>query len=135
MKLPTYKDYARLWIIGPDVWELHFCRKLPEDAPNQFTFGYTSKDLNKIFITYRQSPEELMETFFHEVLHAIEFSWQTKLEISDKEWVEIPHDIIYLMERCLAKFFVDNWKSLNKLIGEMSCQRTTAQVGRQVQPK
>lgn len=60
--------------------------------------GLCCPETNTIHIRMGQTRAERMETFWHETLHALDFS----------HGVPIPHRLVYKLERPLAQLFAQN---------------------------
>jgi hypothetical protein len=101
MMLPGQKAYEREWVLGEEVWELIFVKKLGFDG-----HGECDPETRQMLIKQKQSKEEILKTFFHEVCHGLEFSYD----------IEIPHDLVYSFEEAWANFFIDNWEAIAKLV-------------------
>lgn len=101
MKLPGQQSYDREWVIADEIWDLKFTKKLGEDNR-----GECCPAARAMFILQGQPRDEILWTFFHEVCHALEFSYD----------IEIPHSQVYTFEKAWANFFVDNWEGIAKLI-------------------
>lgn len=101
MKLPGQRSYAKEWQIGEETWELKFVPKLDFDG-----HGECDPETRELIIKQGQIRLEIMRTFFHEVGHGLEFSYD----------IELPHDVIYQYEEAWTNFFIDNWEQLAQLV-------------------
>lgn len=81
------KDFPREIEVGDDIWEVRFCRRVPDEGEE--TVGLCDPSDYLIWIKQGLSPRDRMETFIHEVLHAIEFSHD----------IDIPHRLVYAIAR------------------------------------
>lgn len=99
--LPGQKSYERDWVIGDEIWEVKFVRGLSFGS-----LGMCCPETRTISIKQKQKNVEILKTFFHEVCHGLEFAHD----------IELPHSTVYDFEEAWAKFFVDNWENLAKLI-------------------
>jgi len=70
VKLPAFKPehYPLLIPVGKKQWHVVFYDKLLGGD-----LGYCCQDSKVIGISRDQPPEEMMNTFIHEMLHAVEF--------------------------------------------------------------
>jgi hypothetical protein len=100
MKLPGQQSYDREWHVGEEVWDLKFTRKL------EGSLGECCPSERVMYILQGQSRHEILWTFFHEVCHALEFTYE----------IDIPHSEVYSFEKAWASFFLDNWEAFAKLI-------------------
>jgi len=106
---PGVRCYPKHWQIKDDIWTLKFVRKIP------FCGGEDVRGLNDpgsmtIYIQLKLSRKETLMTFFHEVIHAIEFSHDLpdKKEYTYRDMHQMIHDV----EKHLAEFFADNLENL-----------------------
>lgn len=101
MKLPGQYSYEREWIVGEEVWELKFVKNLGFDG-----HGECCPESRTMAIKQGQPKDEILKTFFHEVCHALEFTYD----------IEIPHNLVYSFEEAWFRFFVDNWEAIAQLV-------------------
>lgn len=92
MNLPTIP--SRIKIKNKVVYEVVWVDSF-EDSN---TVGECRFDVKQIALKMNQSEKELMKTFIHEVLHAIEF----------ERGVKIPHKTIYQLEDALFYILFHN---------------------------
>lgn len=92
MNLPTIP--SRIKIKNKVVYEVVWVDSF-EDGN---TVGECRFDVKQIALKMNQSEKELMKTFIHEVLHAIEF----------ERGVKIPHKTIYQLEDALFYILFHN---------------------------
>lgn len=86
--------------IKEDIWTVKFVRHIqPTDRDGKQTIGLTCPADNIIYIKTGLKPKERWETYIHEVLHAIEFSWGFR----------IPHKLIYRLEKPLVMLLIENF--------------------------
>jgi hypothetical protein len=90
------KDYPRQLVIGENIWDLRFCRKIPEEPST--TLGLCDPSEHVIWIRMGQTPEERFKTLAHELCHALAFEWGLKEN----------HAIIHALEEPILRFFLDN---------------------------
>lgn len=107
---PGTRSYSREWVVNNDVWDLKFVRKIPfvKDADN--VRGLNDPGSMTIFIQQKLSRKETLMTFFHEIIHAIEYSYDLP-ERSTYTYRDI-HKYIHEIEKHLAEFFVNNFENL-----------------------
>lgn len=90
------KDYPKTLRIGDTDWSIKFFRKPPDGKKD--TAGLCDGDTQTIYLTQGQKSETLFKIFLHELLHAIEYSYE----------IDIPHKLIYKLEQPLADFIIEN---------------------------
>jgi len=113
MNVPGPQSYPRIWYVNDDVWHLKFSRNLSYSI-HQLD-GLCDPSETTIYIRQRQSKMDTLQTFLHEIMHAIEFSYDFDIG-SKKNYTERDmHNYIHAMERYLAEFLVDNWDNLGAL--------------------
>ncbi len=97
MKIP------RQLLVNDQIYQVKFARDLPQvhDGRKGATRGLCSFDTQTIIIKQGLSKADRDITFFHELLHAIEFEYD----------IEIAHKLIYRLEGPLAQVIVDNLAS------------------------
>jgi hypothetical protein len=83
--------------IGKHEWSV-IQSESHEDAEKD-DLGVCVWDDKLIWISVRQSREQLICSFIHEVFHAIEYEYKIK----------IPHGIIYALEKPIRCFLRDNF--------------------------
>ncbi len=109
MRLPGPRNYPREWAVCDDLWTLKFVKTLTYGKTK--LYGVTDPSTFEITIVLGISKIQTLQTFIHEMDHAIEFSYD--LQFSKKRFDS--HDWIYLMEEKRAEVYVNNWKNLAKI--------------------
>jgi len=95
------KDFRKDWIVGEDVWSVKFSRDLDKDADskeNESTLGLTDPSEMELLIKQKQTPRLRMSCFIHELLHAMEDSYN----------IEISHKAVYQLEKAIMNFLLVN---------------------------
>lgn len=108
MKLPKVRQYPKTINIRGEIWHIKFVRKVD---PQDETVGECDPGDRIIKIKLRQSSEDTLKTFIHEVIHAIEAEWDFDLPHSPK------NDIVDKLENGLYAFILSNeflWASPSK---------------------
>jgi len=59
------RDFPRQLNIGDSIWEVRFCRKIPDYS--QSILGLCDPETHIIWVVQKQSAEERFKTFIHEV--------------------------------------------------------------------
>ena len=90
------RDFPKSFNIGDDVWQIRFCRKIPEHGPN--ILGLCDPSTFTVWVLQGQTPEERFKTIVHEILHCAEFSLN----------FEMPHKSIYDLEEAVSRLWTDN---------------------------
>jgi hypothetical protein len=90
------KDYLREVQIGDSIWEIRFCKKIPDEPAT--TIGLCDPSEHTIYIKLGQSPQQRFKTFIHELCHAVCYEYG------------IPecHKVIYALEEPIYRLFADN---------------------------
>lgn len=89
------RDFPKQICINGNMWRLYF-RKMIEGKAN--VLGLCCPEDKVILIKVGQKPQARLQTFFHELLHAIEFEYGVK----------ISHKLIYKLEGPLADIVAQN---------------------------
>lgn len=97
MKYPRRSQYPKELIIGRRTWAVVFCDAVPDGDPSWH--GYCWEYEDTIYLVKGYSPRNTFETFIHEIMHALEYTWNIK----------IPHELIYILQRPIARFVRDNF--------------------------
>lgn len=89
-----------LWVNG-EHYRVKFVR--PENMPcghtrTSWTWGYTCGESQTIYLLQGLKPKDRLETFFHEMQHAIEFEYG----------FDIPHELVRALQGPLAQVIGDN---------------------------
>lgn len=96
MKCPKPSDYPNQIVVGDETWQIKFFRN-KKGFKN--TNGLCDPSDMTIYLKQGLPHHELMSTFLHEVLHAIETSYDH----------DIDHKTIYLLERALMDVLFSNF--------------------------
>lgn len=94
---PSIAAYPREFWLNGELWKLSFHRYLEEQGDP--CFGLCDSDEKTIQIRLRQGRRHTFETFVHELIHAME----------DAYGFEVSHPIVYILERAVADYLLDNW--------------------------
>lgn len=111
MKLPGYRDYPREVVVNGEIWTISFVNKLEYGGAD--LYGLCDPSEYSIKIVRGLGRKILFRTFRHELMHAIEFSYDIDEMVFRKNFD--PHDWIYAMEEGIAETEFDNWQALRKL--------------------
>lgn len=90
------EKYPKLISVGNETFHVCFAKKLKD------CFGFCDSEMMLIAISRDQTPEEMLCTFWHEVLHAAEFSLK----------IELGHPKIQKLELALAQVSLDLLRSM-----------------------
>lgn len=88
---PKMRDYPKEIVVADVIYSVRFVRKIP-GLTHDGLAGVACPSTKTIYIVLGQSASERFSTFWHEVLHAIEFETGKK----------IPHPTIYALEAHLS---------------------------------
>jgi hypothetical protein len=100
---PKLRQYPRELSILGKPWKLRFCRTVPDPDPR--TVGLCDYEARTIWIKLGLTPKDRFETFWHEIIHAAEFSAGCRLN----------HRTVYKVEKTLAAAFVENFVQMCEL--------------------
>lgn len=89
------REFPKEMVIGQSTWKVKWQRVIDED-PN--CRGICDPETKTIVIALGLPKKQRVETFFHELLHAVEFEFG----------VRISHKLIYRLEGPLASVFQQN---------------------------
>ena len=89
-------NYPKLITVGDETYHVCFARKL-----NDGDLGFCDSDMKLIAISRDQTPDEMLCTFWHEILHAAEFSLG----------IDLGHPKIPKLEVLLAQVSLDLMRS------------------------
>lgn len=104
MKLPSPKHYPKEWLINGELWTLKFGR--PAKICKGAKLGLCDPSTRTIIINPKQSKDEMLCTFIHELIHAIDMEYDIK----------IPHKLIYKMELWMFDLLTaNNWEVISIL--------------------
>lgn len=90
------RDFPRELWIGENLWRIKFVRRMPDGDPDDR--GCCDPSEHVIYIKLGQAYEERMSTFFHEVLHALEY----------EGGFDVVHAHVEKLGEGLAQLFVKN---------------------------
>lgn len=90
------RDFPKRLLIGESEWKVVWKRKIVDDGI--LCAGLCDSKKKTIFLQIGQTPKERVSTFFHEMLHALEF----------EHGIALPHETIYRLEGPLAELFRQN---------------------------
>ena len=113
MKVPGPQSYPRIWYVNDDTWRLKFSRNL-FFSPYELDGLCDPSDMT-IYIRQCQTKMQTLMTFFHEIMHAIEYSYDFDIGSKRSYTERDMHHYIYAMEKYLSEFLVDNWENLSSL--------------------
>lgn len=90
--LPTQAKYPKKLHVGTEVYKVRFEKDFPD---------YGETDPEKMIIVMKDglSPREILSTFVHECLHALEF----------EHGIKIKHKTVHKLEDAITKFLLDNF--------------------------
>lgn len=88
------KHFPRELVIKDDIWKVRFVRKISDN-----TLGLCDPSEKTIYIKQGQSYQERLDTFLHEVVHAINFEYN----------FEIKHNHVYKLAEAMAKIYIENF--------------------------
>lgn len=84
--------------VGDEIYQIKF-RKLIRCGLGPGVVGLTDPNDRIIYLKRGQTSSELMTTFIHEILHAINFEYEIKIK----------HKLIYNLEGCIYQVIIDNF--------------------------
>lgn len=90
--------------IGSGEWTIVFKDNIDN---NSSTLGLCDGGTNEIFIKNGQSPRETLETFLHEIIHAMEIEYS----------LVVSHKSVYVLQMALTDFIVSNFNHLLRIVG------------------
>lgn len=94
MKLPSERQYPKRIYLGNYTYTVRFVSRLPKD-----TVGEADPVKCEIRILKGLGPKARLTTYVHEVLHAMEFSFD----------INLPHKLVRALEEPLVDFFLQNF--------------------------
>lgn len=99
-RLVSYRSLRKSWVVNGLIWEIKFKRRLEhiKDGTKGEVLGLTDSESQEVTIKLGLSESDLLETVIHEFLHVLAFSYG----------IEIPHPLIYLLEKPVANLILDN---------------------------
>lgn len=94
MKLP------KQLLVGDGVWTVKMVRRIGYDnKTDKETLGLCDPAESLILIKMGQGKRATFETFIHELMHALEFEYDFRME----------HKLIYNLESKVAQLLIDNF--------------------------
>jgi hypothetical protein len=104
MKFPGQRAYPKTIRVNEDIWHIKFVRKVPErHYGKEVIWGLCDPGEFTIYIKQGQTREQTFSTFVHEVLHAIEASYDFHIDKTDA------HPKIYAIELAIVQLLRDNF--------------------------
>lgn len=104
MNFPGIRKYPKTMKIKEDVWHVKFVKKVPErHYGKEVICGLCDPSEMVIYIKTGMTREETFSTFIHELLHAIEASWDFYIDRSHA------HPKVYALESALLQILKDNF--------------------------
>lgn len=89
-------------VINGNLWKVKFVRSLKEhDTDTTHCFGLCDPGDRIIYIRKGQSKQDRMDTFFHELAHAIAFEYDLD---------DVAHRIIHKIGHVLAQTYFQNFE-------------------------
>jgi hypothetical protein len=107
---PAISKYAKEWEVNGEIWKLKFANSIVYGG--HANWGLTDPSSYEVTICQRISRGNIFSTFWHEIDHCIEFSYD--IDFSKGKKFDT-HSWIHLMEEYRAQFFADNWEKLRVL--------------------
>lgn len=92
------KHFPKDVMVNGNLWAVKFVRHLP-DTKTKKTFGICDPSDRVIYIRQGQDSEERLDTFFHELVHAIECEFD----------IDIEHKLVDKLGAALARVYVENF--------------------------
>jgi hypothetical protein len=92
---PRQKDYPKELLIGDAIYRIRFVKKID---PTKKVVGLCDPCDKEILILQGLSPLERFKSFIHEILHALEYEYEIKMD----------HSLIYKLEEPIAFLLLDN---------------------------
>lgn len=90
------RSYPKQLLVGDDIYDIKFVRKISGEGDADLGLCVPGDNIQ---IRLRQGRQETLETFVHEILHSIEFTYE----------IPIPHQLVYQLEKPIAKIILDNF--------------------------
>lgn len=90
------RDYPKHLHIGENIWEVRFCRRIPDEPES--TLGICDPSEYAIYIRLNQTAKERFKTLVHEICHAMCYEYNIKEN----------HDVIHKLEEPIARLLADN---------------------------
>lgn len=94
------KDFPRVLKVGESIWTVRFVREIPGDTKGakEITVGLADSEAQEILIRQGLTAALRLETFIHEVTHALEFEFG----------FQIPHAVLHKADKAWAQFLIEN---------------------------
>lgn len=94
------KDFPKELLINGNIWRVRFVRKIPgQDTATKECLGLCDPGQREILIKTGQAYLERLDTFYHEVFHALSFEYE----------FDIQHKIVHKLGETFARFCIDNF--------------------------
>lgn len=104
MLFPGCRSYPKELVINDDIWIVKFCKKIPErHYGREVIWGLCDPSEMVIYLRYRQKNFDLFCTFVHEMLHAIEHSYDIVIDRA------ADHPKVYILEKAIGQILKDNF--------------------------
>ncbi len=97
MKLPAAKDYPKELHFNEETYRIKFVPRVPGCSKSDK--GLCDGSTNTIYIRKSLDKSSMFRTFIHEVLHAMEFEYEMKVD----------HKIIHQLEKAIGDFLMVNF--------------------------
>jgi hypothetical protein len=98
MRFPGSRKYPKEVLVNDELWAIKFCRKIPErHYGREVIWGLCDPSNLTIYIKYGQSREQTFSTLVHELLHAIEHSWNIAIDRTND------HPKVYKLECAIVQ--------------------------------
>lgn len=91
-------DFPKSIRVGTVDYKILVTNRIPK-VNGQKIYGLCCSGERKIWVRKSLPPDEQLSTFWHEVLHALDFEFEIE---------GLTHDLIYNLEQPLSWFFQDN---------------------------
>lgn len=86
------------------TYRVHIVNKIPYQVEGESLTGYCHQETRTIWVSKRQRRPGLEKAFLHELIHAIQFEYELKID----------HDDVYDLEKALYEVFrINNIKVSN----------------------
>lgn len=97
MRLPTVSEYRTELHVNEETYSVRFVKNIPGEPKS--TVGLCDPGQHIIWVRSNLTKNMLARTYIHELLHAIEIEYE----------IEIPHKVIYQLEKALADTLLANF--------------------------
>lgn len=95
-------SYPNTMLVGDSVWEI----KLVKDIQQSDAYGACDPQCKTIYLEMAQTRKEMMSTFLHELIHAIEIEYG----------LTIRHKLVNNLEVALTNLIVENAVAFHRVI-------------------